>query len=183
MKQILLTICACMLGATLLGQDRATLSGYVKDASTGESMIGATIYIPQLKVGAYSNEYGYYSLSVPKGEYQVIFRFVGYNPDTLLIDLQASFSRDVELGQVETELDEIVIQAETADERLSSTEMGTETMTIDDIKKMPVLFGETDVLKSIQLLPGVKPAAEGNSGFFVRGGGADQNLILLDEAP
>ncbi|MEM6804366.1 MAG: TonB-dependent receptor [Bacteroidota bacterium] len=183
MKQILLTICACLLGSVLIGQDRATLSGYIKDASSGESMIGASILIPELKAGTYSNEYGYYSLSVPKGDYQIVYRFLGYRPDTLTLSLTESITRDVELILEGTQMEEVVIEAESAESRLAATEMGTETLSIETIKKMPVLFGETDVLKSIQLLPGVKPAAEGNSGFFVRGGGADQNLILLDEAP
>ncbi|MEL6849646.1 MAG: TonB-dependent receptor, partial [Bacteroidota bacterium] len=183
-KQIWLTS-LLFLGFSLgaFGQSKVSLSGYVKDAQSGETMIGATIFLPGLQQGTYSNEYGFYSLTLPPGSYEVVFRYVGFQSDTLKIDLQQDFSYTVNLSAVESSLKEVVIQAETTEDRLANTEVGTEQLTIERIKELPVLFGETDVLKSIQLLPGVKPAGEGNSGFFVRGGGADQNLILLDEAP
>ncbi|MEL6734080.1 MAG: carboxypeptidase-like regulatory domain-containing protein, partial [Bacteroidota bacterium] len=178
-----LAACFLFLSIPTQAQTKATLSGYVKDGTTGEAMIGATIFIPQIQKGAYTNEYGFYSLSVPAGKYQVQYRFVGFDTDTLEVDLTASQKLDVELLPVSRSVEEVVITDRASNDQVASTEMGTTSLTIQEIKKIPVLFGETDVLKTIQLLPGVKPAGEGSSGFFVRGGGTDQNLILLDEAP
>ncbi|MFK7924309.1 MAG: carboxypeptidase-like regulatory domain-containing protein [Bacteroidia bacterium] len=175
----LLLFCAVSIS---LGQN-VTLSGYVYDELNGESLIGATIFIPEAKAGTYSNSYGFYSLSVPPGKYAVQYRFIGFGVKTDTIELSESMKLDVRLSQMETTTEEVVISAESASTRLQSTEMGVERLSIKEIKKLPVLFGETDILKTIQLLPGVKAAGEGSSGFFVRGGGIDQNLILLDEAP
>ncbi|MEM6343171.1 MAG: TonB-dependent receptor [Bacteroidota bacterium] len=183
MKRNLLLALLCTLGIGISFGQNVTLSGYVYDEANGESLIGATVYIPEAKAGAYSNSYGFYSLSVPPGNYVVQYRFVGYGVMTDTIDLSENVKLDVRLGQIETTTEEVVISAESASERIQSTEMGVETLSIKEIKKLPVLFGETDILKTIQLLPGVKAAGEGSSGFFVRGGGTDQNLILLDEAP
>lgn len=168
---------------SLLAQDRQTLSGYVRDATTGEAMIGATVLLPETRQGAYTNAYGFYSLTVPAGTYDVHFSYLGFQTDTLQLDLSASLRHDVELTPQEMNLNEVVISSRSKSENVESTEMGVTQLTIAEIKRIPVLFGETDVLKTIQLLPGVKSAGEGNSGFYVRGGGLDQNLILLDEAP
>ncbi|MEL7534252.1 MAG: TonB-dependent receptor, partial [Bacteroidota bacterium] len=182
MKRNLLLALLFTFGIGISFGQNVTLSGYVYDDSNGESLIGATVYIPEVKAGAYSNSYGFYSLSVPPGTYVVQFRFVGYAVTTDTIELNENVKLDMRLGQMETTTEEVVISAESASERLRSTEMGVEKLSIKEIKKLPVLFGETDILKTIQLLPGVKAAGEGSSGFFVRGGGSDQNLILLDEA-
>lgn len=181
-RNLLLSLLLFCIASISLGQN-VTLSGYVYDELNGESLIGATIFIPEVKAGTYSNSYGFYSLSVPPGKYAVQYRFVGYGVETDTIDLSGSMKLDVRLSQKETTTAEVVISAESASTRLQSTEMGVERLSIKEIKKLPVLFGETDILKTIQLLPGVKAAGEGSSGFFVRGGGTDQNLILLDEAP
>ncbi|MDX2283261.1 MAG: TonB-dependent receptor [Bacteroidia bacterium] len=169
--------------AALPAAGQHTLSGYIRDAQTGEAMIGATVYVPALKRGMFTNEYGFYSLPMPAGSYEVQYRFVGYAADTLRLDLTASLRQDVSLRLLATELAAVEITSQNAQEQLASTQMGVNTLSVQEVKKLPVLFGETDVLKSMQLLPGVKSAGEGNSGFFVRGGGTDQNLILLDEAP
>jgi len=165
------------------GLQAQTLSGYVRDGSTGEALIGATIFIPQIKKGAYTNDYGFYSLSVPPGSYEVQYRYLGFAVDTLSLDLNQSQKKDIELFPEESSVEEVVISSKSSSANVSSTEMGVSSLNIEEIKKVPVIFGETDVLKTIQLLPGVKPAGEGNSGFYVRGGSSDQNLILLDEAP
>lgn len=163
-------------------QKAVTLSGYVMDQSSGESLIGATVYFPETGQGTYTNDYGFYSLTVEPGTYLVQFRYVGFAADTVTLALSENRKQDARLSSLETTTAEVVIQAQSASERLQSTEMGVNTLSIRQVKKLPVLFGETDVLKSIQLLPGVKAASEASSGFFVRGGGADQNLIMLDEA-
>ncbi|MEM7654604.1 MAG: TonB-dependent receptor [Bacteroidota bacterium] len=174
----------CCLATLAQAQSTATLSGYVREAETGEAMVGATIFVSEIKRGAYTNEYGFYSLTVPAGSYEVQVRYVGFQTDTLQLDLTESLRQNVELAVFSTSVEEVVITSnETAEDRLGSTELGVNQLSMSEIKQIPVLFGETDVLKTIQLLPGVKPAGEGSSGFFVRGGGADQNLILLDEAP
>lgn len=186
MKSILRILSPTLLllfGGSLIAQSSYTLSGYIRDGETGEAMIGATVFAPESRRGAYTNEYGFYSLSLPAGEISVQFRFAGYEADTVVFDLSAGQRHDVELFPVETTVDEVVISSRAASDNVQSTEMGVTRLSMDEVKKLPVLFGETDVLKTIQLLPGVKAAGDGNSGFFVRGGGADQNLILLDEAP
>ncbi|RMG56033.1 MAG: hypothetical protein D6722_27080, partial [Bacteroidetes bacterium] len=128
-------------------------------------------------------EYGYYSLSLPAGPQMVQIRYAGYRPDTLRLDLQENRRFEAELFPVETTVEEVVISSRGASDNILAPEMGVTRLSIQEVKKLPVLFGETDVLKTMQLLPGVKAAGDGNSGFYVRGGGADQNLILLDEAP
>lgn len=166
----------------LMAQTSFTLSGYIRDAQTGETMIGAAVLAPSEGQGAYSNSYGFYSLTLPQGQYEIIYRYLGYQADTVSVDLTRDRVLNQEMKVADATVDEVVISA-TASDNVNSTEMGTTQLSISEIKRIPVLFGETDVLKTIQLLPGVKPAGEGNSGFFVRGGGADQNLVLLDEAP
>ncbi len=159
----------------------ATLSGFVKDAKTGETLIGVNIFTKDsILIGATTNTYGYFSLTVPKGKYTFKVSFVGYNDKDLKIDLTADKSMNVELNSG-VALEEVVITAESADKNVRDTKMGTISLPIEYVKKIPLIFGESDVLKAIQLLPGVK-AIEGSSGLFIRGGGVDQNLMLLDEA-
>ncbi|MCI4671458.1 MAG: TonB-dependent receptor [Bacteroidia bacterium] len=160
-----------------------SLSGYVRDGMTGEALIGATIFVPSLKKGAYTNDYGFYSLTLPSGTYDVQFRYLGFVVDTQTVNLTENAKIEVELLPEQTSVDEVVISSKAPSSNVNSNEMGVTSLSINEIKKIPVIFGETDVLKTIQLLPGVKPAGEGNSGFYVRGGSSDQNLILLDEAP
>jgi CarboxypepD_reg-like domain/TonB-dependent Receptor Plug Domain len=160
-----------------------TLSGFVYDANNGETMIGANIFIKELGIGAASNEYGFYSITVPSSKYTVEFSFVGYKKKSLNIDLTNSQKLNVNISSTAYNLKEIVVQDKKADENVKSTNMGTSEIVPKEIDKVPVIFGEKDILKTIQLLPGVSSAGEGNSGFIVRGGSADQNLIILDEAP
>lgn len=182
MKKILFGL-LLTLSISAFAQDKTTLSGYVKDAETGEALIGATVYLPEAGKGAYTNEYGFYSLTLQAGTYQAVYQYLGYQSLQEEIDLDKSIRKDIELASDANSLDEVVISGQSADNNVQAAEMGVTRLSISEIKKVPVLFGETDVLKTLQLLPGVKPAGEGNSGFFVRGGGSDQNLILLDEAP
>ena len=167
----------------LMAQQNVVLSGTVRDKKTGESLIKAVIRIQELpNAGIVSNEYGFYSLTIPKGNYSVVVSQVGYETLVQKIKLDSSVSIDFKL-ETKNQLREVVVESSRKNDNLTKAQMGTETINMSAISKVPVIFGEKDLLKTIQLLPGVKSAGEGNSGFFVRGGGADQNLILLDEAP
>jgi hypothetical protein len=166
-----------------LAQQSFVISGSVKDKQTGESLIKAVVRIQELpNAGIISNEYGFYSLSLPKGNYSALVSQVGYETLVQKIKLDSSQTINFYL-QTKNVLKEVVVESSRKNDNLTKAQMGTETINMSSISKVPVIFGEKDLLKTIQLLPGVKSAGEGNSGFFVRGGGADQNLILLDEAP
>lgn len=174
-----------VLGIThqIKAQEITTVNGTVKDKLTGESIIGAVIKIEQLaNVVVTSNEYGFYAISLPKGKYDLRISFVGYEEKRIPILLNAPLITNVFL-ESKNQLAEVVVSSKRKDDNLTKAQIGTETLNMQSISKVPVIFGEKDVLKTIQLLPGVKSAGEGNSGFYVRGGAADQNLILLDEAP
>ena len=168
---------------SVAAQQSYVVSGSVRDKQTGESLIKAVVRIQELpNAGIISNEYGFYSLSLPKGNYSVVVSQVGYETLVQKIKLDSSITINFSL-QTKNVLKEVVVESSRKNDNLTKAQMGTETINMAAISKVPVIFGEKDLLKTIQLLPGVKSAGEGNSGFFVRGGGADQNLILLDEAP
>lgn len=168
----------------LLAQQKFTISGTIKDKNNGETLIGANVFPIELSgVGASCNEYGFYSLTLPEGEYHVIYSFIGYKSDTAFIKLNTNIRSDHFLIENILTTEDVVISAIRENDNITSTEIGVEKLDVRGIEKLPVIFGEKDVLKTIQLLPGVKTAGEGSSGFFVRGGASDQNLILLDEAP
>lgn len=164
-------------------QEKYSISGKITDASTGEDLIGATIIDLNNHVGAATNTYGFYSLTLTKGKYKISFSYIGYDDIIQDIDLQKNIKINIRLEPTANALDEIVITAERADANLSATQMSVEKLDMKQIDKLPVLFGEKDILKTIQLLPGISTASEGGNGFSVRGGSIDQNLILLDEAP
>ncbi|MEL6925989.1 MAG: TonB-dependent receptor, partial [Bacteroidota bacterium] len=170
------------IAVTAGAQQQFTLSGYVRDAASGETLPGANIYdLSDPAKGGSSNVYGFYSITLPEGDYTMVFSYLGYEEQQLRIELRSDVRRNVELSTGVT-MQEVVVTAEDKDRNVQSTEMGTVDLPVDNIKKLPALMGEVDVLKAIQLLPGVLSAGEGNSGFYVRGGGPDQNLVLLDEA-
>ena len=163
-------------------QENFTLSGYVSDADNGETLIGANVYVKgDTEQGVTTNLYGFYSLTLPAGNYTIIYSYLGFSDTEKNIQLSDNQTINIKLQQGIT-MQEIVVTAEEKDKNVESTEMGTVTMAVDKIKTLPVLLGEVDILKTLQLLPGVQSAGEGSSGFYVRGGGPDQNLILLDEA-
>ncbi len=178
--ELVVTVCLLFVSTFALAQKK-TLSGYMRDAGSSESLISATVYIKEAGIGASTNNYGFYSISVPPGTYTVIYSYVGYATQVMTMDLTESKTYTAEM-QNKTEMQEVEITSQRKDENVRNTEMGTITLSIDQIKTLPVLFGEVDILKSLQLMPGVQSAGEGNSGFYVRGGGPDQNLILLDDA-
>ncbi len=161
-----------------------TISGTVQDATSGEQLLGATVRVAENpNIGTITNEYGFYSLSLEKGNYTILINYIGYETFQKEVTFDQNKKIDFNVSPNSKTLEIVEIVAKKKDENLRSPAMGTEKLDISEISKIPVIFGEKDVLKTIQLLPGVKSAGEGNSGFNVRGGATDQNLILLDEAP
>ena len=170
-------------GSAANSQNRYTISGTVRDGSTGEILIGATISLQEMpRSGILSNAYGFYSITAPAGKYTLLISFSGYQQDSLPIDLTHNIVLPVQLTTDAAQLTEVVVNAQKKNDNVTRPLMGVQKLTTNEIKNIPVLFGEKDVLKTIQLLPGIQFAGDGNSGFYVRGGGSDQNLILLDEA-
>ena len=163
-------------------QEKFTLSGTIIDANSNETLIGVNVVIPEVKTGVTTNEYGFYSITLPKGIYSVQISYLGYQNIEESINLNQNTKNNFNLYSNETALKEVVITGNKTKIDIKKPEMSVNKLSISAIKKMPVVLGEVDVLKSILLLPGVTNAGEGASGFNVRGGGADQNLILLDEA-
>lgn len=160
------------------------LSGHITDSSTGEDLPGATVVVDGMaNLGTASNSYGFYSITIATGKHSVRYQYVGYTSRTVEIEIAENKKLDIELAVQNYELDNIVVTGERPDRNVTSVEMGNVKLAPKEIEKIPVIFGEHDIVKTIQLTPGVKAAGEGNSGFYVRGGGIDQNLILLDEAP
>ncbi|MBL6445062.1 TonB-dependent receptor [Fulvivirga sp. 29W222] len=169
--------------SSLIAQQKVTLSGYIKDADDGEALIGATVFVRETKSGSASNVYGFYSVTLPPGKYIIEFTYVGYQPIVKQVELIKNQRLNLEMAGESQQLEEVVISGERVDANVTSTEMSTNKLDIQTIRKLPAFLGEVDVLKSIQLLPGVSTVGEGAAGFNVRGGGVGQNLILLDEAP
>lgn len=164
--------------------NKYTISGQIKDKYSGEDLIGATVRVKDLNIGTVSNVYGFYSLTLEEGSYELIYTFVGFENVIVPVSLQKDIIQNIELGEGEELLQEVVVVAEKAEDfNVAAIEMSTIDVSIESVKKMPALFGEVDIIKTIQLLPGVKTVGEGSSGFYVRGGNVDQNLVLLDEAP
>lgn len=173
-----------LFSTSILAQDY-TISGSITDATNGEDLFGATVIVKELtNTGAQSNVYGFYSLTLPKGEYTLLFRSSGYEDLTKSVELNENLTINVELGVPEEiqKIEEVTITSKKENDNITSAQMEVTRLNPKDIETIPILFGEQDIMKTLQLTPGVKGAGEGNAGFFVRGGGADQNLILLDES-
>ena len=190
MRQNALWFALCFLfSAPLFSQnknatDKFTISGTIKDGKTGEELIGATIFLKDSAgIGTVTNAYGFYSLTIPSSKREVVVRYVGYNDFAVTLDSLKSQSIDVSLSPASKTLKEVEIKATKSSDNITTAEVSAIKLDIKQLEKIPVLFGEKDILKTIQLLPGVQPASEGNSGFYVRGSSNDQNLVLLDEAP
>jgi len=163
-------------------QNKFTLSGTVSEQETGEILIGVNVLIPSLQTGAITNEYGFYSITLPEGDYQVFFSSMGYASQRIDISLTQNIEKNISLTMDMEQIDEVLIKADIEKLNIRKPQMSVNTLTINTIKQIPAVLGEVDVLKAITMLPGVTSAGEGASGFNVRGGAADQNLILLDEA-
>jgi hypothetical protein len=160
-----------------------TLSGYVRDSKTGEELIGVNIVIPTLREGTSTNLYGFYSLSLPPGTYEASIQYIGYQTRTIKVALTKDLTINIELDENSTTLDEVTVLARRLDENVRSVEMSVAQLDMKDVRKMPALLGEVDIIRSLTLLPGISTIGEASNGFNVRGGNTDQNLILLDEAP
>ena len=158
-----------------------TLSGYLEDIETGESLIGANILIDEINIGGSTNNYGFFSLTVPQGNYTIICSYIGYENLKTTINLSTNTSKKFKLTPASFQIDEVKLSSKKEDYNIQSAELGKVELEVKKLDKLPVLMGEKDILKTIQLLPGVQSGSEGSSGFYVRGGGPDQNLILLDE--
>lgn len=180
---ILLFFCCFFIGQTVFSQTRYTISGYVSDKSNGESAIGANVYIKELMKGTSTNQYGFFSLSVEAGQYTLVVSYIGFTDYVQKIELKSNQKLKIELSPSTIMTDVFEVTDEKTDQNTQSSQMGLMQMEIKQVKEMPALFGEVDILKTIQLLPGIQSSGEGNAGFYVRGGGPDQNLILLDGAP
>lgn len=165
------------------GQTKHTISGYVTDSANGEQLIGVTVRLEgNTNISAVSNNYGFFSITATAGNYRLLIGNIGYKLDSRTVKLDQNIQLKVILLPEDNSLNEVVISGNRNDEHVRSAKMGVEKLSMKEISHVPVIFGERDLMKVVQLLPGVKSAGEGNSGFYVRGGAADQNLILLDEA-
>ena len=184
MKKLIQRTLLLLLFPLSMQAQKVTVSGYIKDAKNGEGLIGASIFIKELLTGTTTNTYGFYSLTLPKGNYTLVATSVGYRKNIKTINLNdKSVELNIELQEDGQELAEVVVRAEKEDNNVKAVEMSVNRVEMKTIKKIPALLGEVDLVRAIQLLPGVTTAGEGASGFNVRGGGIDQNLILLDDAP
>jgi len=182
-RYILLLIFMGMLGFSFMGQDKHTISGYITDSRSGEALSSAKIFVPSLEKGTVTNTYGFFSLTLPGGIYDVEVRCTGFSTQRKNFDLRkadANYSVELKPFEGEKVTREIVINGKKS-ENVNSTKLGQIELDIDQIKRLPAFMGEVDVIKTIQLLPGVSSVSEGGQGFYVRGGGPDQNLVMLDE--
>ncbi|WP_165044218.1 TonB-dependent receptor [Dysgonomonas sp. ZJ709] len=183
MRNLFLTTLLLLLSATLSAQNKYTIKGKVCEAETQEWLVGVSVGIKELpQQGSFSNESGNYTISLSPGEYTLIFKLLGFHTQEKRVKVEKNQTLDIDLLSEVVSLNEIEITAVKRDENVKSVQMGVDRLEIETINKIPVLLGERDILKTIQLLPGIQSAGEGNTGFYVRGGSGDQNLILLDNA-
>ena len=166
----------------VFAQTKYTLSGELRDSSNGETLIGAVVKIMETNKAISTNTYGYFALTLPAGNYTVQITFLGFQTKTIKVKLDKDSKLNIKLASKSISGKEVVIKGEREDKNVRSTEMSTVELSGDKVKQLPVIFGEPDILKAITLLPGIKSGGEGGTGFYVRGGGPDQNLILMDEA-
>ncbi len=181
--RIQITLLFLCLFSGAFTQPRFTLSGAISDASSGEDLAGTVLSVQNTSYSAVCNVYGFYSLTVPEGDYTLSVRLIGYENQSVPVSLHASHVMNFSLKAIHYELENVEVTGERPDHNITSLEMGSVKINPKKIESIPVLFGERDLIKTMQLMPGVQQAGEGNTGFYVRGGGLDQNLILLDEAP
>ncbi|MEM9848317.1 MAG: TonB-dependent receptor [Bacteroidota bacterium] len=183
MKQLYLLIWLTLAGASFsFAQEQFTVSGTISEAESGETLIGATVLAEASSQGTTTNEYGFYSISLPaRDSIQILFSYVGFQNIVKTLYLTEDLKLNIELGSG-IELEEVVVKANSFKEQLNSTQMSVEKLTMKEVKLLPALLGEVDILKTLQLKPGIPSGAEGRTGLFVRGGAGDQNLIVLDEA-
>lgn len=182
MRNLLLAVLVVASHAIAVGQGTVSISGYVKDASSGEALIAANVFVKEAGRSAVANVYGYYVVNVPTGKYTVIVKYIGYEDFVTTIDASKDVKLNIESKPISITMKEAEVVGERSKGGTEDTQMGTVDLDVQRLTTLPALLGEVDILKTIQFLPGVKSNGEGNSGFYVRGGGPDQNLILLDNA-
>ncbi|GGN09022.1 collagen-binding protein [Dyadobacter beijingensis] len=182
-NSILKCLLLALISLPALAQNRHSVSGYVKDNSNGEGLIGVSVYVREAETGVVTNPYGFYSLTLPDGKYTLVFTYIGYQKVTREVVLDGDKTVSIEMSDESNQLSEVTISTQKEDENVRSIEMSVNKVEMKTIRKMPALLGEVDLIRSIQLLPGVTTVGEGASGFNVRGGDVSQNLVLLDEAP
>ncbi len=181
-KFICLSLSLC-LATVSMAQNKFTISGKITDVANGETVFGASVFLKGTRIGAVTNEYGFYSLTATEGDYEILVSYIGYATAVQAVALSGNLNLNFELEEVSTALDEVVVVAEESEQvNIKSPQMSVSKLKSETIKKIPVVLGEVDIIKSIQLLPGVTNTGEGSAGFNVRGGAADQNLVLLDES-
>ncbi|MFK7757222.1 MAG: TonB-dependent receptor [Flavobacteriales bacterium] len=184
MKQFYITSLILITGISCLCQNSYhSISGSIRDAETGEELIGALVRVDSLMISTSTNVYGFYSLQVPEGNHEVKFSFVGYAEASSQMAVTEDHRIDLDLKPKAASLGGVTITGEKADAALDNVQMSVQKMDIQQIKEIPAFMGEVDVIRAVQMLPGVQTMGEGSTGMYVRGGGADENLILLDEAP
>lgn len=179
------TLLLAMVGLptlTAYSQAKHTLSGYVRDANTGEDLSGAQIVVPSAGTGAYANTYGFYSLTLPEGDYDVVVRYISYQEDTLHVSLTQDLTMNFQLQETSVEVKTVEITDVGKSDKVTGLDMSVEKMSLREIRKLPAFMGEVDVIRTVQLLPGVVSVGEGLTGYYVRGGQSNQNLVLLDNA-
>ena len=177
-----LFVIAFLISFLALSQEKFTISGYVQEESSGENLIGVSIYENNSRKGTSTNQYGFYSLTLNEGNYDIVYSFIGLETIIKKINLNKNIRINIALSESSTEIQEIQINEDRVDKNIESVEMSQVKLDVQSVKSIPVILGEIDVLKTAQLLPGISSGGEGSSGLYVRGGGPDQNLVLLDEA-
>ncbi|TAG09413.1 MAG: TonB-dependent receptor [Sphingobacteriia bacterium] len=183
MKKVLsIMLLFCAIGIELAAQEKFTLNGYIKDSLSGETLIGANLSVKSAGKSIASNGYGFFSITLPKGKYQILCNFIGYQSKEFTIDFNSNIEENILLSPNVVQIQNVTVTARKRDNNIKTTQMGKFELSVATAKALPAFFGEVDILKTLQLMPGVRNAGEGNAGFYVRGGGPDQNLILLDDA-
>jgi hypothetical protein len=183
MRKFLLAALVALCSIQLFAQEKVTLNGYVREEANGEELIGVTVLVKEIGNGVISNSYGFYSLTLAPGTYTIKYSFIGYLSIEKTITLDKDLALNIALPEEALQLEEVVVTGKAPEANVVGIQMSRNELDIKQVKKLPALFGEPDIIKTIQMLPGVISAGEGTSAFFVRGGSADQNLILIDEAP
>ena len=179
MKKIFIFLLSLLACTSLFSQNMYTISGYVQEEETGETLIGVNIFDEKTLKGTISNEYGFYSITLEEGNYNIIFSFIGLESSIEKINLNKNIRLNVSLKTKTIITQEVTVKSEKEDRNIQSSNMSQTKLQVENIKQIPVILGEIDVIKSAQLLPGIQSGGEGNSALYVRGGGPDQNLILL----
>ncbi len=182
MKHAILTATFLVLLLCAFGQRKFTLHGYIRDSASGEALIGASLSILKKSESTVSNQYGFYSITLDSGQHEILCTYVGYQPQIISVNLISNTQSNILLGSYSADIENVTVTSTKKESNIKGAQMGKLDLTMNTVKALPAILGETDILKTIQLMPGVRNAGEGNSGFYVRGGGPDQNLIMLDDA-